>query len=91
MTETAPGTGYHRPAGDPIPPDAPTPDGEPRYSWIVRDNDDEPWVLLGYRWTSRKDAIDTVGHWRHHHAQVKTVEVIGDGWRELEAPRSATP
>lgn len=83
MTETAPNTGYHRPAGDPLPPDAPTPDSEPRYSWIVRDGDDEPWILLGYRWTDRKAALETASHWLHHHQQVKTVEVFGDAWRPI--------
>lgn len=78
---------YHRPAGDPLPPDAPTPDGEPRYSWIVRDGDDEPWILLGYRWTDRKAALETAGHWRncghHGYALVETVEVFGDAWRPI--------
>jgi hypothetical protein len=60
-----------------------TGDAAPRYSWIVRDSgdgDDRPWILLGYRWTSRKDAIGTAEHWLHHHEQVKTVEVVGDNW-----------
>lgn len=74
---------YHRPAGDPLPAAAPTPDAEPRYSWIVRDNDEQPWTLLGYRWTSRRGALDTAGHWLHHHEQVKTVEVFGDEWRPI--------
>ena len=77
-------TGYHRPAGDPIPAGADTGGSEPRYSWIVRDSDEQPWTLLGYRWTSRRDAIDGEEHWFGHHEQVKTVEVIGEGWRDVE-------
>jgi hypothetical protein len=53
---------------------------EPRYSWIVRDSDDDPWILLDYRWTNRKHALEDERHWLHHHEQVKTVEIIGERW-----------
>ena len=59
---------------------ADTDSATPRYTWIVRDGDDGPWILLGYRWTSRKDALQNTGHWLHHHEQVKTVEVVGRDW-----------
>ena len=62
-------------------------DEAPRYTWIVRDGGDDPWILLGYRWTSRKDALGTADHWLHHHEQVKTVEVAGDGWTAIETGR----
>jgi hypothetical protein len=45
---------------------ADTADTAPRYTWIVCDGDDEPRVLLGYRWSSRKDALETAEHWLHH-------------------------
>lgn len=56
---------------------------DPRYSWVVRNSDDEPWMLLTYRWTSRKDALETAEHWTHHYEQVKTVEVVEE-WREIQ-------
>jgi hypothetical protein len=49
----------------------------------VRNSDDEPWMLLTYRWTSRKDALETAEHWTHHYEQVKTVEVVEE-WREIQ-------
>lgn len=66
----------------------------PRYSWIVRDGDDEPWILLSYRWTDRTAAVEHAEHWlrcsRHSYAQVKTVEVVGDEWTVLpERPAPA--
>lgn len=47
-----------------------------RYSWVVRNGDDEHWLLLPYRWVSRADALDTAEHWARHYEQVKTVEVV---------------
>ena len=85
MTDTtSASTGYHRLAGEPLPPGPIAGDDAPRYSWVVRDSDDEPWILLGYRWTDRAAALDTEEHWLHHHAQARTVEVVGDGWREVQ-------
>ena len=60
-----------------------TGEAAPRYTWIVRDSDDgddRPWILLGHRWTSRKEALGDVGHWLHHHERVEAVEIVGDGW-----------
>lgn len=57
---------------------------EPRYSWVVRNSDDEPWVLLTYRWISRKDTLECTEHWFHHWNQVKAVEVLGEDWREIQ-------
>ncbi len=56
---------------------------EPRYSWVVRNSDDEPWALLTSRWTSMKDTLDTTEHWTHHWEQVKAVEVLDNGWQEI--------
>lgn len=60
------------------------PEGSKRYSWVVRDGDEQPWTLLTYRWTSRKDALDTAEHWEHHYRQVKTVEVDGENWKVID-------
>lgn len=57
---------------------------EPRYSWVVRNRDDEPWVLLNYRWTNREHALQDAGHWLHHYEQVKTVQVVGEEWQEIQ-------
>lgn len=57
---------------------------EPRYSWVVRNGDDEPCRLLPYRWTSLREATFDAEHWHHHYTQVKTVEVTDEGWREAE-------
>lgn len=55
----------------------------PRYSWVVRDNDNQPWTLLNYRWTNRQHALEDADHWLRHYRQVKTVEVVGDAWEEI--------
>lgn len=56
---------------------------EPRYSWVVRNGDDEPWILLTYRWTSREDALECAEHWTHHWEQVQTVEVVNEQWQMI--------
>jgi hypothetical protein len=46
-----------------------------KYGWIVRKSDDDPWVLLTYRWHDKASALDTLEHWQKHYAQAKCVEI----------------
>ncbi len=55
---------------------------ETRFTWAVRNSDDEEWMLLTYRWHSRQDALESSDHWLCHYKQVQTVEVFTK-WRVI--------